>query len=159
LAPQLQYVPFPFPPLKPKEEKGGDTPILISPPAALILGPEMTVAGKPTTMSIPIPRLRHSSRGEMEKRDKEAGNPHSSSSSSSFPPSSLSCDPWTRGRNNGYPPTGVCNGVVSGVILNDGGKVFSLVSSFVVGSEEVVHGKLERVPPPPAQEESTNPSL
>lgn len=169
MAPQLQYIPFPFPLLKANEEKGGDTPVLISPPSAPILGPEMMVAGKPVMMSIPIPlpsrgeMARPSSRSEPEKRDKEAGNPPSSFSSS-FSFSSLPCNPWTRVRGNACSSTGVCNGLVSGVLVNDEGEVFpSLLSSLVVGvgsvGGEVVGGELERVPPLPAQEEedSTNP--
>jgi hypothetical protein len=127
LAPQLQYIPSPLTPNE-EDEKGGETPILISPPPA---GPEITVAGYPAMMSIPIPKSR------AEKRDKEAGNPHSSSSSSSSSLSllsSLSWDPWTRGRGNACPPTGVCSGLVSGVVVNDEGSS-SLASSFkcVVG--------------------------
>ena len=135
LAPQLQCVP-PFPLLNPnEEEKGGETPIFISPPAPIVVGPEIIVAGNPAIMSIPSPSRGEmarppsspSSRSRPEKRDKEAGNRQPSSSSSSFFLSSFS---WTRGRGNGCSPTGVCSGLVSGVVVKDEDP--SLVSSFVI---------------------------
>jgi hypothetical protein len=131
--------PQPQDPLKPNEEKGGETPILISP--APMVGPEITVAGNPAMMSIPIPKSR------AEKRDKEAGNPHSSSSSSSS--SFFSLSSWTRGRGNACSPTGVCKGLVSGVVVNEAGSVLLLLLFSSLASSLVI------VDSPPAQEEDS----